>query len=251
MPGWCSISNKTVRANSSSVPPNISKLIDHRLTSYRKSAETVKLQQQIDALVDLLGQRGVTVSLDQQNEGMEGSSSNPHDRAKDYAESSDYAASSTTSRGTSLATGLPQQSLPPPLPPPGTQTQTPAGAQAPSVYPIPQEPLHWSPTASTSSSHATITYPQLSGANPNQNQASTSFHHNALGSRPSTGTTSALPMAHQDATVTFSPTAEPSHGTLVISQSGRSKYLGPSAASEWLKDVSQIRERKVSARSHS
>jgi hypothetical protein len=35
-----------------------------------------------------------------------------------------------------------------------------------------------------------------------------------------------------------SPSNEPSHGTLVISASGRSKYLGPSAASEWLKDVS-------------
>lgn len=31
---------------------------------------------------------------------------------------------------------------------------------------------------------------------------------------------------------------EKSFGTLVISQSGRSKYLGPTAASEWLKDVS-------------
>lgn len=36
-----------------------------------------------------------------------------------------------------------------------------------------------------------------------------------------------------------SPSNEPSYGTLVISSSGRSKYLGPSAASEWLKDVSQ------------
>lgn len=35
-----------------------------------------------------------------------------------------------------------------------------------------------------------------------------------------------------------SPPNEASHGTLVISASGRSKYLGPSAASEWLKDVS-------------
>jgi len=35
-----------------------------------------------------------------------------------------------------------------------------------------------------------------------------------------------------------SPSNEASHGTLVISASGRSKYLGPSAASEWLKDVS-------------
>jgi hypothetical protein len=37
------------------------------------------------------------------------------------------------------------------------------------------------------------------------------------------------------------PEASPedqSFGTLVISQSGRSKYLGPTAASEWLKDVS-------------
>ncbi|WVQ68695.1 uncharacterized protein L199_006904 [Kwoniella botswanensis] len=34
-----------------------------------------------------------------------------------------------------------------------------------------------------------------------------------------------------------SPTAEPSHGTLVISHTGSSKYLGPSAASEWLKDA--------------
>lgn len=37
----------------------------------------------------------------------------------------------------------------------------------------------------------------------------------------------------------MSPNDEPSHGTLVISASGRSKYLGPSAASEWLKDVSR------------
>lgn len=36
-----------------------------------------------------------------------------------------------------------------------------------------------------------------------------------------------------------SPSDEPSHGTLVMSASGRSKYLGPSAASEWLKDVCQ------------
>ena len=36
-----------------------------------------------------------------------------------------------------------------------------------------------------------------------------------------------------------SPSNEASHGTLVISASGRSKYLGPSAASEWLKDVSR------------
>jgi hypothetical protein len=36
-----------------------------------------------------------------------------------------------------------------------------------------------------------------------------------------------------------SPSNEASHGTLVISSSGRSKYLGPSAASEWLKDVSR------------
>lgn len=35
-----------------------------------------------------------------------------------------------------------------------------------------------------------------------------------------------------------SPSNEASHGTLVISASGHSKYLGPSAASEWLKDVS-------------
>lgn len=33
---------------------------------------------------------------------------------------------------------------------------------------------------------------------------------------------------------------EQSHGTLVISHTGRSKYLGPTAASEWLKDVSFI-----------
>lgn len=33
-------------------------------------------------------------------------------------------------------------------------------------------------------------------------------------------------------------TEEQSHGTLVISHSGRSKYFGPTAASEWLKDVS-------------
>lgn len=39
----------------------------------------------------------------------------------------------------------------------------------------------------------------------------------------------------------LSPNDEPSHGTLVISASGRSKYLGPSAASEWLKDVRTFR----------
>lgn len=39
----------------------------------------------------------------------------------------------------------------------------------------------------------------------------------------------------------LSPNDEPSHGTLVISASGRSKYLGPSAASEWLKDVGCLR----------
>ena len=37
---------------------------------------------------------------------------------------------------------------------------------------------------------------------------------------------------------TNSPTTAQSHGTLVISHSGQSKYLGPSAASEWLRDVS-------------
>lgn len=31
---------------------------------------------------------------------------------------------------------------------------------------------------------------------------------------------------------------EQSHGTLMLTQGGRSKYLGPTAASEWLKDVS-------------
>nr|XP_018266025.1 uncharacterized protein I303_02403 [Kwoniella dejecticola CBS 10117]OBR88183.1 hypothetical protein I303_02403 [Kwoniella dejecticola CBS 10117] len=34
-----------------------------------------------------------------------------------------------------------------------------------------------------------------------------------------------------------SPAEEQSHGTLVISHTGSSKYLGPSAASEWLKDA--------------
>nr|XP_019009006.1 uncharacterized protein I206_06694 [Kwoniella pini CBS 10737]OCF47787.1 hypothetical protein I206_06694 [Kwoniella pini CBS 10737] len=34
-----------------------------------------------------------------------------------------------------------------------------------------------------------------------------------------------------------SPPEEQSHGTLVISHTGSSKYLGPSAASEWLKDA--------------
>lgn len=51
-----------------------------------------------------------------------------------------------------------------------------------------------------------------------------------------------------------SPANEASHGTLVISASGRSKYLGPSAASEWLKDASRraVLETKAddSARSH-
>jgi hypothetical protein len=52
----------------------------------------------------------------------------------------------------------------------------------------------------------------------------------------------------------LSPANEASHGTLVISASGRSKYLGPSAASEWLKDVSRraVLEAKADhpARSH-
>lgn len=43
----------------------------------------------------------------------------------------------------------------------------------------------------------------------------------------------------------YSPSNEPSHGTLVISASGRSKYLGPSAASEWLKDVRALGEREM------
>lgn len=44
-------------------------------------------------------------------------------------------------------------------------------------------------------------------------------------------------------TVITQRTEEPgaqSHGTLVISHTGSSKYLGPSAASEWLKDVSFV-----------
>lgn len=30
------------------------------------------------------------------------------------------------------------------------------------------------------------------------------------------------------------------HGTLMLSREGRSKYLGPTAGSEWLKDVSDV-----------
>lgn len=37
---------------------------------------------------------------------------------------------------------------------------------------------------------------------------------------------------------TPSEPAEHSFGTLVITESGRSKWLGPTAASDWLKDVS-------------
>ena len=37
-----------------------------------------------------------------------------------------------------------------------------------------------------------------------------------------------VPAVHDEST---------SYGTLVIAPSGRGKYLGPSAASEWLKDV--------------
>lgn len=33
--------------------------------------------------------------------------------------------------------------------------------------------------------------------------------------------------------------ANEAHGTLMLSREGRSKYLGPTAGSEWLKDVSQ------------
>jgi len=35
------------------------------------------------------------------------------------------------------------------------------------------------------------------------------------------------------------PPQDPGHGTLVMSTSGSSKWLGHTAASEWLKDVSQ------------
>jgi len=41
----------------------------------------------------------------------------------------------------------------------------------------------------------------------------------------------------RDVETTFSPHEE-SHGTLVIDKSGRSRYLGPTAGPEWLRDVS-------------
>lgn len=50
----------------------------------------------------------------------------------------------------------------------------------------------------------------------------------------------APPSALSNHTAFATPTepAEQSFGTLVITESGRSKWLGPTAASDWLKDVS-------------
>ena len=61
-----------------------------------------------------------------------------------------------------------------------------------------------------------------------------STHSHVISQSPDTGRFDASMFTQTG----MSPNDEPSHGTLVISASGRSKYLGPSAASEWLKDVS-------------
>jgi len=72
--------------------------------------------------------------------------------------------------------------------------------------------------------------------------------HESFSSQNNTGsfqnqvTTSPL-LRPSSATMSHSPLEEASdqsHGTLVISHTGRSKYLGPTAASEWLKDVSAL-----------
>jgi len=73
-----------------------------------------------------------------------------------------------------------------------------------------------------------------------------SFMSNNFAPRQHTGisaTDASLPFpTHLRTTSSASPISplEQSHGTLVISSTGRSKYLGPTAASEWLKDVSIV-----------
>lgn len=44
----------------------------------------------------------------------------------------------------------------------------------------------------------------------------------------------------QQHVVENNPLDDESHGTLVITRSGRSKWLGPTAGTEWLKDVSSL-----------
>jgi hypothetical protein len=91
---------------------------------------------------------------------------------------------------------------------------------------------------------------QASTASQNQalmtNQARASdagFSHHNVGPFQNQVTTSPLPRP-SSSSLSQSPleqTNEQSHGTLVISHTGRSKYLGPTAASEWLKDVCAVR----------
>lgn len=72
---------------------------------------------------------------------------------------------------------------------------------------------------------------------PDQPSAVTGHGDGLSGGGDASSTSNALLLS----SITLAPAASPedqSFGTLVISHSGRSKYLGPTAASEWLKDVS-------------
>lgn len=77
--------------------------------------------------------------------------------------------------------------------------------------------------------------------NPNHAGPSTFPMPSSVPIRPThTFTQASLPTSSTNifGNAAVDPTDEQSHGTLVISHTGRSKYLGPTAASEWLKDVS-------------
>jgi hypothetical protein len=58
---------------------------------------------------------------------------------------------------------------------------------------------------------------------------------------PSSDILSVLSVVPLTTNIAFQPTDEDeqdgSYGTLILGNGGRSKYLGPTAGSEWLKDV--------------
>ncbi|KAI5480145.1 hypothetical protein MNV49_001805 [Pseudohyphozyma bogoriensis] len=100
--------------------------------------------------------------------------------------------------------------------------------------------------ASLSSTLADRAEPTQAPANPSPNPPtvshSVSFDANLAFSMPGPSQTSFSP--HDIPQVGPSPVGseEQSVGTLVISRSGKSKYLGPTAASEWLKNQEEIHE---------
>lgn len=54
-----------------------------------------------------------------------------------------------------------------------------------------------------------------------------------------TGAINSLVASHPDSEM------NDAHGTLLLSREGRSKYLGPTAGSEWLKDVCRFLSSRV------